>query len=76
MGVPPNAESAPLRRSEVCAPGARVNELVWKVSGLLAVAVPPGPPTDQVPAPPEVMLHGAAQAGTVVVPVFVPAKTT
>ncbi len=50
--------------------------LVWKVRGALGVAEPDGPPTDQVAEPPEIMLQGAEQSGGVVLPVFVPAKTT
>jgi len=53
-----------------------VKVFVSKVRGLLGVGIPEGPPTVQVPGPPEVMLHGAAQVGAVFVPVFVPENTT
>jgi hypothetical protein len=69
-------ERALPRTKEVCAPGCRMKEFVSKVSGLLAVGVPDGPPTDQTAGPPDTMLQGAAQAGAVVLPVLVPAKTT
>jgi hypothetical protein len=75
-GDVPTVERALPRRKEVCPPGWRVNELVSNVSGLFAEGVPPGPPSDQTAGPPETMLQGAAQAGAVVEPVFVPGNRT
>ena len=53
-----------------------MKSLVSNVRGALGVGVPPGPPTDQTPGPPETMLQGAEQLGGVPVPVLVPATTT
>ncbi len=76
VGAVPTAESGEFRTKEVCAPGRRVKAFVSKVRGLLAAGAPAGPPTDHMPGPPDVMLHGAAHAGAVDDPVFVPANTT
>jgi hypothetical protein len=76
VGAVPTVESGELRTKEVCAPGWSKKVLVSNVSGLLAAGVPAGPPIDQTAGPPEVMVQGAAHAGAVVDPVFVPAKTT
>ena len=75
-GLVPKVVMGPFRTNEVCAPGCRVKVFVSNVSGLFAAGVPSGPPIDQAPGPPDVMLQGAAHAGAVVVPVLVPAKTT
>jgi hypothetical protein len=76
IGDVPMVERALPRTKDVCAPGWRMKELVSKVRGLFAVGVPAGPPTDQTAGPPEIMLQGAEHAGTVVLPVLVPANTT
>jgi hypothetical protein len=76
VGEVPIVERALPRTKEVCVPGCRMKEFVSKIRGLLAVGVPDGPPIDQTAAPPDTMLQGAAQAGAVVLPVSVPAKTT
>ncbi len=76
VGPDPTVESGLPRMNDVCAPGCRVNVLVWKVRGALAEREPDGPPTDQVAGPPETMPQGAEHAGRVVEPVFVPANTT
>jgi len=76
VGEAPTEERGAFRTKDVCPPGWSVKVLVSKVNGLLASGSPAGPPIVQIAGPPDVMLQGAAQAGGVVMPVFVPAKTT
>lgn len=76
LGEAPTVERGALRTKDVSPPGWSVNAFVSKVRGLLAAGVPAGPPSIQIPGPPEVMLHGAAHVGAVAEPVLVPANTT
>ena len=76
LGDAPTVERGAFSVKEVWAPGWSVKSSVSNTRGLPAVGVPAGPPIDQIAGPPDVMLQGAAQAGAVVLPVSVPAKST